>query len=106
MRSGQVFRKPFFISLRRLAAVGMKSVVLRYCASSGLVALARILFATTSDCCVSRVTSHITVFLFLAPFIICCPFFWTDISCLSSVMVHPSSHKTPNNISGAVFIFG
>ena len=29
-----------------------------------------------------------------------------DIACLSSVMVHPSSHKTPNDINGAVYIFG
>ena len=29
-----------------------------------------------------------------------------DIACLSRVMVHPSSHKTPNNINGAVLIFG
>ena len=27
-------------------------------------------------------------------------------SCLSIVVLHPSSHKTPNDISGAVFIFG
>ena len=32
--------------------------------------------------------------------------FWTVISCWYSVMVHPSSHKTPNNIRGAVIIFG
>ena len=31
--------------------------------------------------------------------------FWTEVSCLSSVMVHPSSYKTPNDISWAVLIF-
>ena len=51
-------------------------------------------------------TSQIPDFLFLVPLIISCPFFWTDISCLSVVMVHISSHKTPNVISGDVFIFG
>ena len=35
-------------------------------------------------------------------FIISCPLFWTDTSCLSSVVVHPSSHKTNNDISGSV----
>ena len=35
-----------------------------------------------------------------------CPLFWTDISYLSSVMVHPSSHNTPNEINVSVFIFG
>ena len=64
------------------------------------------LFVTASDCCVSRGTSHIPVLLFLVPLIISCPFFLTGGSCLSSVMVHPSSHKTPNGISGDVFIFG
>ena len=29
-----------------------------------------------------------------------------DISCLSSVMVHPSSHINPNDIHGDVCIFG
>ena len=51
-------------------------------------------------------TSHIPVCLFLANFIIYCPFFWTDIYCLSSFMVHPSSHQPPNDLSEAVFIFG
>ena len=44
--------------------------------------------------------------IFLVPFIISCPSFWTDISFLSSVMVHPSSHETPNDISVAIFTFG
>ena len=29
-----------------------------------------------------------------------------DISCLSGVVVHPSSHKTPNDINGDVCILG
>ena len=44
-------------------------------------------------------------FLFLAPLIISCPLFWTDITCLSSVMVHPSSHINPNDMNGSVFVF-
>ena len=106
MRHDQVFRKPYFIVLWRLAAVRMKSAAWRYCASSGLVVWAIMLFVTTFDCCVFRGTSHITFFLFLVPLIIYCPFLWTDISCLYIVMVYPSSHKNPNDISGAVFIFG
>ena len=64
------------------------------------------LFITTSGCWVSRGTYHIPVFLFLVPLIFFCPFLWTGIYCLSSVMVHPSSHKNPIEIYGAVFIFG
>ena len=45
--------------------------------------------STSSDCCVSRGTSNIPVCLFLVTFIISCPLFWTDISCLYSVMLHP-----------------
>ena len=29
-----------------------------------------------------------------------------DIVCLSSVMVHPSSHNNTNDINGAIYIFG
>ena len=29
-----------------------------------------------------------------------------DISCLSSEMVHPSSHETPNDINGAFYTLG
>ena len=78
----------------------------RYCDSSGLVFWASIVFVTASYCCVSRRTYHIPIFLFLVPLIIYCPFYWTAISCLSSVMLHQLSHKTPNDISGAVFIYG
>ena len=56
--------------------------------------------------CVPRGTSHSPVFLFLVPLIVSYPLLWMDISCLSSVVVHPSSHKTPNYINGAVCIFG
>ena len=75
VRSGQVFRKPCLIDLRRIAFVGLKSSACRYYSSSSLVVWPRILFSTTSDCCVSRGTSHIPVFLFLAPFMIYCTFF-------------------------------
>ena len=61
------------------------------------------LFVTASDCCVSRGTSHITFCLFMFPLNISCPLLWTDIYFLSIVMLHTSSHKTPNDISGAVF---
>ena len=102
MRPIQVFRKPCLIDLRRLAVAGMKSSACRYCASSVLFVLTRMLLDIASDCCVSRGTYHIPVFLFLVPFMISCPFFWTDISFLYSVMVHPSSQNTPNDTSGDV----
>ena len=47
-------------------------------------------------------------FQFFVPvvLIIYCTFFWTEISCLPIVMVHPSSYNTPNDINGDVLIFG
>ena len=62
-------------------------------------------FIKISDCCGPRGTYHIPVLLFIFPFIISSPFLWMYITCLSSVMVHPSSHETPNDIIGAVCIF-
>ena len=103
---GHVFRKPCLIASRRLAVFGLNSDACKYYASSGLDICAIILFITVSDYFVPRGTSRIPVFLFLVPLIIYFPFFWTDISCLSIVMVHISLHKTPNDINGAVFIFG
>ena len=85
VRPGQVFRKHFLIALRRLAVVGMKSAARRYCTSYDLVVWDRMLFATTSDCFVSRRTSHIPFCLFLVTFIISCPFLWNEISFLSRV---------------------
>ena len=105
VRPGQVFRKPCFIDLRRIAVVDMKSAAWRYCASYALYVWVIMLFLTGSDCYVSRGNSHIPDILFIVPLIISCPFSWTYISCLYSVMVYPSSHKNPNDISGAVFIF-
>ena len=104
VRLGQLFRKPCLIGLRRIGAIGLKSDAWVYCSSSGLVVWGIMLFYTNSDCCVSMVTSHITVCLFLVHFIICCTFF-TDISCFYIMMVHPSSHRTPNDISASVLIF-
>ena len=101
----QVFIKPCFIALRSLAVVGMKNAVWSYCAISGLDFCISMLFITASYCCVLRSTSHIPFLLFMVPLILYCPFFWTGISCLYSVMVYTSSHKTPNDISGAVFVF-
>ena len=106
VRSGHVFSKDFFIALKRLVVVGLRSAACRYCDSSGLDVCTRILFVADSDCCVSRGTYHIPFFLFLVTLIIYFPFFWTNISCLSSVVVHPLSHKTPTGISEVVFISG
>ena len=73
---GQVFRKPYLIDLRRLDVVGLKSAACKYWASSGFEVCAIMLFTTFSDCCGPRITPHIPVSLFLAPFIISSPFFW------------------------------
>ena len=90
VRPGQVFSKHCLIALRRVAVVRMKRVAWRYCASSDLVVWIRMQFTTATNCCVSRGTFHIPFWLFLVPFMICCPFFWTHIYFLSIVMVHPS----------------
>ena len=105
VRPGHVFIKPCLITLRIVAVVGLKSSACEYWASYGFEVSSRILFTTFSDCCGPRGTYHIPVFLCLFTLIISSPFFWMKI-CLSSVMVHPSSQKTPNDINGAVYIFG
>ena len=64
------------------------------------------LFFKSSACCISRGASAILFYFFLVPFIIYFPFSWPGIYCLSSVVVYPSSRKTPNYISGNVLIFG
>ena len=89
VRPGQVFRKPCFIALRRLDVVGLKTAACKYWASSSFEVCVRMLFTTFIDFCGPRGTSHIPVFFILVPK-----------SCLSSVMVHPSSHRTPNDING------
>ena len=94
------------IALSRLAVVELKSAAWRNCDSYGLVVWDRKSFVAASECCVSRGTSPISFCLFLVPFIIPYTFIWTDISCLSSVMVHQSSYNNPNDISGAIFIYG
>ena len=106
LRHGQIFRKPCLVALMRLSVFGPKSAARVYYACSSLVVRDRMSFATISDYCVSRETSHIPVHLFLLPFIIFYRIFGTDVSCLSSVMLHPSSHKTLNDISGVVFLLG
>ena len=63
VRPEQVFIKPCFIVLRRITVVGPKSSSQMYCASLGLVVFSIIIFATTSDFCISRSTSHIYYFL-------------------------------------------
>ena len=106
MRPGQVFSKPCVIALRRLSVVGLKIDACKYLASSDFEVCARMLLTTFSDCCGHRGTYQIPVFLFMVPLIVSSPLFWMEIACLSSVMVHPSSHKTPNDINGSVCILG
>ena len=89
-RPSHIFRKPCFISLRRLSVAGLKSATCKYWVSSSFEVYARILFTTFSDCCDPRGTSHIPVFLFLVPLIVSSTFLLIDIYFLSSVMVHPS----------------
>ena len=89
-----------------IAVVGLKSAAYKYLASYGFEFCARMFFTTFSDCCGPRGTSHVPVFLFLFPLIFSSPLFWMEISYLSSVMVHQSSHKTPNDINRAVCILG
>ena len=105
VRPRHVLRETCLISLRRISVVWIKSAAYKYWDSSGLKICARILFTTFSECFVSRDTSHIPVFLFLVPLIISFPLFWIEIYCLYNVMVHPSSHKTPNDINGTFYIF-
>ena len=93
-------------SPKRLAIVGLKSAACKYWASSGFWVCVRMLLTEFSDCCIPMGTSHITVVLFLVTLIISSPWFWIYIACLSSVTVNPSSHKTTNDIDGAVWIFG
>ena len=106
VRPVHVFRKPCLINLRRLAIVGLKSDACKYWDSSGFEVYARMLCTTFSEFYVPRSTSHIPVLLFMVPFIISSPLLWIEISCLYSVMLHPSSNKTPNDINGDVWIFG
>ena len=94
VRPSHVFRKPFLIALRRLDIFGLKRAACKYWDSSGFEVCAIMLFTTFFDCCVPRGAPQIPVFLFLVPLIISSPLLWIEISCLSSVMVHPSSHKT------------
>ena len=101
-----VFRKPCLMDFIRLAVVGLNSAACKYCAGSGFYVCARMLFIIATGCWFYRGASHIPFFLFLVPLIIFCPFYWTDIYCFSSLMVHPSSHNTSNKINVGVFIFG
>ena len=106
VRPGHVFRIPCLIALRILAVVGLKISACKYWASSGFEVCARIFSTKFSDFCVPRGNSHIPVLLFLVPLIISFPLFCIDISCLSSVMIHTSSNKIPNDINGAVCVYG
>ena len=106
MRPGHVFRKSCLIDLRIIALVGLKSAAHKYWASYDFGFCARMLFTTFSYCCGPRGTFHIPVFLFLVPLLISSPLSRMEIYFLSSVMVYPPSHKKPNDINGAVCIFG
>ena len=99
-------QETMFNCLEETCCIWAENDACKYWDSSGFEVCARMLFATFHYCCGPRVASHIPVFLFLVPLIIPFLFFWMDIACLSIVMVHPSSHKNPNDINGDVFIFG
>ena len=88
MRPGHVFRKPCLVALRKLAVVGLNSAACKYWDSSSLDICAIMLFTTVCDCWVPKGIFYIPVVLFLVPLIIYFPFFYTDISYLSSVMLH------------------
>ena len=75
MRRGRFLRKPRLIELMRLVVVGIKIVAWKYCASSGLVVLAIILYTTIFYYCVSREASHIPFSFSLVHFYIFCTFF-------------------------------
>ena len=87
---GQVFRKPCLIALRRLALVGINSVACKYWDGYGFEVYVVMFFTTFCDWCRPRGASHIPVLLFLVPLIVSSPFFWVEIYCLYSVVVHPS----------------
>ena len=106
VRLNQVFRKPCLIELGILAVVELKSSACKYWTSYVFEVCAIILFTAFSDSRGPRGTSNIFVFLFLVPLIIYSPLFWMGITCLFISMVHPYLHKTPNDINGAVCIFG
>ena len=106
VKPSQVFTEPYLITLIRTAVFGMNSATRKFLASSGFKFCSRILFTKFSDCCCPRGTFCIPVILLMVPSIISSPLFWMEIYCLSSVMVHTSSHKTPNDINEDVCIFG
>ena len=99
IRSVHFLRKPFFVSLSSIFAVGINGAVWKCCVNSGLVVRDRILFTAGFDCCVIRVTSHIPFCLFPVTFNICYPLFWAVIYFWYSVIVYPSLHMIPNNMS-------
>ena len=105
-RPGYVFRNPFLMALTRTSVDGLYIDACKYCASYGFDVCTRMLFVTAASCWVSRGNYHISVLFFLEILLIYCPFFRTDISCLSSVTVHPLSHMNPDETNGAFFIFG
>ena len=106
VRPGHIFRKPCLIALRRIVLVGMKSAACKYLASSGFGICAKMSFTIFSYCCGPRGTSPTPVLLFLVPLIISSTLLCMDVDCLSSVVVHPSSHNNPNHINADVCIFG
>ena len=99
-------QETFFISLSIIDVVGLKRDACKYWDSSGFGVCYRMLFSTFSACCGPRGNSHIPVFSFMFPLIISSPLFRIDVSILSIVTVHPSSHKTPIDIYGDIRILG
>ena len=103
---GHVLTNTCLISLMRLVTDELKIAAWKYFANSGLIVWDRILFTVVFDCCVISGTSQFPVCLFIVTLNIFCPIFCNIIFCWPSVMVHPSSHRTPYDISGEVLIVG
>ena len=86
--------------------LGSKSVAWRYFASSGFRCLWQNAIRHSFWLLFFQGQFPHSSSLFSGPFKYFLHIFFTGIYFLSSVMVHPSSHKTPNYISGDVFTFG
>ena len=97
-------QETFLFSLSIIDEVGLKRYACKYWDSSGFEVFPRVLFSTFSACCGPRGNSHIPVFLFMVPLITSSLLFWIDVSIFSIVEVHPSSHKTPIDIYGDMWI--
>ena len=105
VRPVQVLRKTFLIALRRLDVVGLKLrhggtvPVMVWFSGTELYLKPFLIFVSQGGLPAFLFACSCFLLLFVVHF-------FNYISCLSSVMVCPSSYKTPNDISGAVFVFG